>query len=219
MSSLFDQLQSPNNDDTTVSVSVSMDNWLPIASLVILCCLIICLIVKCSSTPSGGLYSVCSGVAYFFVILLILLIVIAVYNKYYVKCDTCGNDNEEEFSNYQWGDDGFTLADWDNKDCRTHQIIGPSPNKKSLHTWQYNPQNTLVDYRFYTTHNNNTTQIEPITRPEVGVYSGLPTVHVNDALGTLSTRNPDVNGSHTQYVLQHPASVVPINKPVLHYNY
>ena len=211
------QMESPNNDDTTLSVSVSVDNWLPIASLVILCLLIVCLIVKCSSNPSGEVHSVCSGVASVFVILLLVLIGILVYNKYYVKCDSCGN--EEEFSNYQWGDDGFTHAAWDNKDCRTQRIIGPSPNKPSLHTWQYNPQNTLVDYRFYTTHNKNTTQIAPITRPEVGVYSGLPTVHVNDGLGNLSTRTPDVNGSHTQYVLQHPASAIPINKPIVHYNY
>ena len=28
-------------------------------------------------------------------------------------------------------------------------VSGPDPNSTQLHTWQYHPQNSLVDYRFY----------------------------------------------------------------------
>jgi hypothetical protein len=207
-------------DDTTVSVSVTMDDWIPIASAVVLCCLIVCLIVKCSTDPSGSLYSVCQGGAFVFVAVLALIAICAIYNRFFKNknnnnCATCEN---ETFSNYQWGDDGFVPTAWA-QDRRTRKIVGPDPTKQSLHTWQYNPQNSLVDYRFFTTHDNRTEQLAPIVHPEVGVFSGLPNVHVADVLGPESTRNPDAHGTRTHYVLQHPASAVPFSKPIVQYSY
>lgn len=33
----------------------------------------------------------------------------------------------------------------------SRRIVGPDPKQEELYTWQYNPQNTLVDYKFYET--------------------------------------------------------------------
>jgi hypothetical protein len=57
----------------------------------------------------------------------------------------------------------------------TARVVGPDADRDELITWQYNPQNTLVDYKFYEVHpdqktgqHRRTQQLAPLTDGRIG---------------------------------------------------
>lgn len=210
-------------DDTSVSVSLSMDNWLPIAAVVVVCGILACVAVRCLATDtSGSTQTMCKGGALLLIVVIIIIIAISIYRRSssssssYDDDETCAAGCDEAFADYEWGYDGFAHK---NAVVPTMQrIVGPNPTDNTLNTWQYNPQNTLVDYRFYTTPPSRGERVAPVTRPAVGVRN-LPKVPVNDRLGATSTRRPDANGQADRYVLQHPASMATFPYTTTNYIY
>lgn len=207
-------------DDTTVSVSMTTDDWLPIAAVVVVCCILACVAVRCFAEPTGTTRTVCQGGALLLVVVALLVIIVTIYRRSSSSSsngdsDACSAGCDEAFSNYEWGNDGFALKNATVSDAQ--RIVGPKPTDKEANTWQYNPQNTLVDYRFYTTE-PEPERVAPVTHPSLGVRD-LPEVDVNDRLGETSTRHPDANGTQGKYVLQHPASLAAFPYPTTQYVY
>lgn len=87
------------------------------------------------------------------------------------------------------------------------RIVGPDPKKEELYTWQYNPQNTLVDYKFYETDpsdpNATPTRIAPIADGQIGTRD-QPMEHI---AGQGLCNN---NAAGTAYGVQSPASAVSV---------
>ena len=73
-------------------------------------------------------------------LLLILLLVIC---SFHIK-----NIAENFTDSLEWGYDPVkSYTKWDTK--LTRQIVGPDPFKNEVNHWQYNPDNTQVDYKYY----------------------------------------------------------------------
>jgi hypothetical protein len=69
----------------------------------------------------------------------------------------------ENFQNFPSGfDPQDKFLPWDSE--LTTGIVGPNPNSPKLETWQYRPDRTLVDYKFY--HNNE--RMEPTANADIG---------------------------------------------------
>lgn len=89
--------------------------------------------------------------------------------------------NADTFSDYQWGYDhnesDLVRTAAPAHDEHSSQTIGPNPGNNTLNTWQYNPQNTLVNYKFYNAPANGTppTQIAPIMDGSIGKRNQTPT--------------------------------------------
>ena len=144
------------------------------------------------------------------VAIVILFVVVLVYLCY--RAMHCRRRNHETFMNtHEWGTPPDVLngqnplvaeaAPYSNE--HTRQVVGPDPKKEELYTWQYNPQNTLVDYKFYETNpsdpNAAPTQIAPIADGQIGVRN-QPMMEV---VGQGLCNN---NASGTAYGVQSPAS-------------
>lgn len=112
----------------------------------------------CTFTPkkfSGWISLVC---------IVVLFVAVASYLCYHHSRCTV-TDPEQFVQAYNWGHEPNVLdtqasldasaASYENEqdtDDTQHdgkRVVGPDPTKKELVTWQYNPQNTLVDYKFY----------------------------------------------------------------------
>ena len=74
------------------------------------------------------------------------------------RTTTSARQDAETFADaYEWGYNASlldanapidtTAADVSKEHHR--RVVGPNPQSEELVTWQYNPQNTLVDYKFY----------------------------------------------------------------------
>lgn len=91
----------------------------------------------------------------------------------------CGADT---FSDYQWGYDQDVSALVRNaanvQDQHSSKIVGPNPDDTTLNTWQYNPQNTLVNYSFYDvpTNGHSPTQLAPIVDGSIGKKNQTPNI-------------------------------------------
>jgi hypothetical protein len=201
-----------DHDDTTVSVSMTMDSWTPFVSVLIACGIAACLIVRCFTDDSAK--PLCHMCALVLAVLLLAVLLFVCYRRWAASQSSCSDC--DGFSDFEWGYNGFEHKLW-KADKRTHKIVGPDETNSEMRTWQYNPQNTLTDYRYFKTYGGNTHQKErlaPIARPRVGSYSGLPNIHIADNLGQVSTRNPDVNSTPAAYAQQHPASPLAFQSPV-----
>jgi hypothetical protein len=209
-----------DGDDTTVAVSMTMDNWTPIVAIILCCVIAACLLVTCFTDKSGSTQSACQYSALALAGVLLVVLLVACYRKWSRRNDDddrCGDC--ENFEDFEWGNNGFEHKTW-KADRRTHKIVGPAADSSELRTWQYNPQNSLVDYRFFKTQDGaHTDRLAPIARPRVGVYSGLPNVDVSDELGATSTRFPDLHSCTQKYVQQHTASPIPFQDAPVPYAY
>ena len=118
--------------------------------------------------------------------------------------------SQDTFSDYQWAYDQQN-GQWGGNSASVHdehssRITGPNPDDKELNTWQYNPQNTLVNYSFYNVpaNGNPPTQLAPIVDGSIGKRNQPPAqLHGN----ALCNENP----AQQTYAVQSPASteVVP----------
>ena len=210
-------MSSTNNntdyDDTTVSVSMTMDNWTPIAAIVICCAIAACLIARCFTGDANS--DTCYTFAIVLAVVLLVILIVVCYRRW---SSSKASDGCEGFDDFEWGERGFEHASW-KPDKRTHKIVGPDVNSTELRTWQYNPQNSLTDYRFYRTQEGaKPERIAPIARPRVGSYSGLANIDIDDRRGPISTRNPDRNSFTNKYVQQHPATPMPFKNAPVPYN-
>lgn len=81
----------------------------------------------------------------------------------------------ENFQNFPSGfDPQDKLLPWDSE--LTTGIVGPNPNGSKLETWQYRPDRTLVDYKFY----QNNERMEPTANSDIGkIAISSTTVPVN----------------------------------------
>ena len=99
-------------------------------------------------------------------ILLVLLLIVCVLFFIYTT--------HESFTPKSWGYDGRELMPWDNE--LTTPMFGPDPMKNELLTWQYKPDKSLVDYKFYeyehvpNSFNYMPERMEPIVDANVGKY-------------------------------------------------
>ena len=211
---------SNTQDDTTVSVSLTTNDWMPIAAVVLLCGILACIAVRCFADPDSALRTVCQGGALLLMVIALLVIAITLYRRNTAAdndgavCTSDGCSVPESFADYEWGSDGFQRKGAWHPTADSQRIVGPLPSSPTANTWQYNPQNTLVDYRFYTTQ-PGPERVAPVA---VGVRN-LPNTDVTDLLGETSTRQPDFNGRPDAYVLQHPASIASFPYPTTQYVY
>lgn len=83
----------------------------------------------------------------------------------------------ESFQNFPSGfDPEDKLLPWDPE--LTTGIVGPNPQKDKLETWQYRPDRTLVDYKFF----NNKERLEPTANSDIGKIALSVTAPVVDHL-------------------------------------
>jgi len=93
---------------------------------------------------------------------------------------TVRKDNQDNFTDYQWGYDQDVSPLIQNaasvQDQHSCRVVGPNPDEKQLNTWQYNPQNTLVNYKFYNVpaNGNTPTQIAPVVNGSIGKRNQSP---------------------------------------------
>ena len=83
---------------------------------------------------------------------ILLFVLVFVHLCGCVRAADAASVQAETFATTQgWGadpdDDDAPPADFEAEHAT--RIVGPDPKADDLQTWQYNPQNTLVDYKFY----------------------------------------------------------------------
>lgn len=129
-------------------------------------------------------------------VVLLFVLVFAYLCKRTVKC----MNDKDTFSNYNWGlanEDELTRQASPFDSEHTTTITGPEPNG-SLHTWQYNPQNTLVDYAFYESPANGDSpvRLSPLADGSIGkrdqapdTRSGVGVCNSNPAQQTYSVKS------------------------------
>lgn len=76
---------------------------------------------------------------------------------------------KESFQNFPNGYENLKYQTWDPE--LTYNTIGPNPSKDKLETWQYRPDRTLVDYKFYDKNGEKYQQIEPTANSDIGKVS------------------------------------------------
>ena len=78
-----------------------------------------------------------------FILLLFVIVIVCSFNL------TKKNIESFRSESINWGYNpkgpGFTV--WDEN--LTRKIVGPDPSKDVVNNWQYNPENTQVDYKYY----------------------------------------------------------------------
>ena len=155
----------------------------------------------------------------FIIFLLIILVVTCAINY--------NHNNLENFKSdtISWGEDPYFSpnSDWD--DSLTRKIVGPNPNEDVVNNWQYNPENTQVDYKYYqdcndikyesnrlnlntsTSQNRIVQQLAPITWGSVGKNTD-PVDEVVPVLGQ-ETRVPDSQSNEQNYIIPSNPSTQP----------
>lgn len=118
-------------------------------------------------TPADWL---CAGLT----VLLFALVFAYLCKRTVGRCDASSSSAADTFSDYAWGHNTSSTRDSDSQpgwvqDEHSTKISGPHPGDV-LDTWQYNPQNTLVNYAFYDVpaNGNPPTQIAPILDGSIG---------------------------------------------------
>lgn len=141
------------------------------------------------------------------IVLVVLLIVFIILKR---------KKYESFISNQSWGYDGNLQAPYN------HPNIINGPNSR-LSGWQYNPQNTLVDYDYYRDNDDLKGQgiiekekIAPLTTGDIGILTN-PTYQVTPAVP--STRVPSDFSSIDNYVLPNPSTQPELNGPSVNYEW
>lgn len=100
--------------------------------------------------------------------------------------------------------------------AHTSRVVGPNPKKDEVYTWQYNPQNTLVDYKFYETDPSDPkatpTRIAPVADGDIG-RRDFPMV---EKAGQGLCNN---NATGTAYGVQSSASAAPVPTATMEWGY
>lgn len=172
----------------------------------VLACIMVAVLCVLSAMQVGG--QCCDGMPqtpteWVCVILTIILFILV----FAFLCKrTIHKGHSDTFSDYQWGYDydvsplvrNAALAN----DEHSHRITGPNPDDKHLTTWQYNPQNSLVNYKFYDVpaNGNAPTQLAPVVDGSIGKRNQIPTnlqgvglCNNDPAKQTYAVQNPASN--------------------------
>lgn len=163
---------------------------------------------------------------YILIILLILCVLIASLD---VKNKAIESFKTESM---EWGYNPInSMYHWD--DALTQKIVGPNPNSNIVDNWQYNPENTQVDYKYYkdnhdmryesTRLNLNTSptqnkiiqHLAPVTWGKIGKDTS-PMDEIVPVMGQ-ETRVPDSQSSFSQYVIPSPSAPGKYNGPNVNY--
>jgi hypothetical protein len=124
---------------------------------------------------------------------------------YLCKRTVNASGTKDSFADYahNWGStDDTDFAEFDSE--HTTRITGPIAGA-DLNTWQYNPQNTLVDYAFYESPANGDkpVRLSPLANGSVGKRD-----HPPDHLSGQGVCNS--NPAKQTYAVKNPASVAPV---------
>lgn len=154
-----------------------------------------------------------SAIIWIIVLVLIILLVSAQHGK-----------TTESFETTAWGHVPESNAPVGNNAERRY-VVGPDPNCDQITGWQYNPQNTQVDYDFYRENRdlnyygnrrNNlnipinvlrqTNKIAPITNGEVGILTNPTYQIVNEPNPQNSTRAPSCYSTLNKNIIPNPST-------------
>jgi len=126
------------------------------------------------------------------------------------------------------------------KNPTTRNIVGPDPGSDLIKNWQYNPQSTLVDYKYYQDNrdlnyytcnydnqaslpsgeNRSTSQLAPLTRSSLGITTFPTEVKVCQPDYIQSTRIPNRQSSKKYIKYPGEPTTSPIFKgPSVTYDY
>jgi len=114
----------------------------------------------------------------------------------------------DAFTDYShnWGsNEERQYAEYDSE--HSTKVVGPKPDG-DLNTWQYNPQNTLVDYQFYEAPANGDApvRISPLADGSIGKRN-QPADHLR---GQAVCNNNPSNPAQPTYQVKNPASTKPV---------
>ena len=142
-----------------------------------------------------------------------LFVLVFVYLCKRVANNGANNDLFTNFSTHSWGaDHENNYATFESE--HTSQMVGPRADGE-LHTWQYNPQNTLVDYAFYEVPANGDrpVRISPLADGSIGKRNQP----ADQLMGQGQCNN---NPAQQTYAVKNPASskLVPTGTPSYKYN-
>lgn len=159
-----------------------------------------------------------NNLAFIIIILLVLVLLLTIF-----KCQQ-KNPKLESFETTSWGyqPEGYAPVD---QYTQNNLTVGPSSSCNDITGWQYNPQNTQVDYHFYNKNNDldyfgnqknemnipintlrNTNRIAPITRGEVGILTNPTYQTVNEPNPQLSTRVPNDYSTENLNIIPNPTT-------------
>lgn len=165
------------------------------------------------------------GIALLIVLVLVILLIILIFVS----------KKRESFLPTSWGFVPESPAPFIN-DSSNRNIVGPNPNSNTITGWQYNPQNTLVDYDFYQENRDlasisrdkkldvpintlrSTQKIAPLTNGEVGVLTN-PTYQIIKADPNENTRVPSSFSCQNQYVIPNPTTDPQLIGPYVNYEW
>ena len=172
-----------------------------------------------------------NNLAFIIIILLVLILLLTIF-----KCSQ-NKTNLESFETTSWGyqPEGYEPVNQYNKD---NLIVGPYPGCDDISGWQYNPQNTQVDYHFYNNNNDldyfgnkknkmnipvntlrQTNRIAPITRGEVGILTNPTYQTVGELNEKLSTRVPNDYSTEYLNIIPNPSTNPSIAGPCVNYEW
>ena len=191
-----------------------------IGGVVLLIIIVTVVRIGMSNSKQGGSI-LCQG--FVLILLTLLLTTLGSVLENTRSSSQISNQDYETFSNFKWGYNGEEQHPWNPE--HTESIVGPDPEESVLKTWQYHPDNTQVDYRYYRKYHctdpnapTDMQRLSPIARPSIGIKNEEP-LHVEDKLGSVSTRVHDNNSSESEYVVQSPATTEPIARPTPEYEW
>lgn len=141
----------------------------------------------------------------------LFVLVFAYLCKRVANNNDSNNDSFTNFSTHSWGAGADNYATFESE--HASQIVGPQADGE-LNTWQYNPQNTLVDYAFYEVPANGDrpVRISPLADGSVGKRNQP----ADQLMGQGQCNNNPVQQT---YAVKHPASskFVPTGTPSYSY--
>ena len=156
---------------------------------------------------------------------ILLFVLVFVHLCGCVRAADAASVQAETFATTQgWGadpdDDDAPPADFEAEHAT--RIVGPDPKADDLQTWQYNPQNTLVDYKYYSKSaakpDAASQRLAPVADGSIGKRNG-EFVKTGDMYNGTSTRNPSMLSNARQYVTNSTASNAPPVTPTVSYTW
>ena len=172
---------------------------------------------------------------YIFIVLLVVLVILA--------CINFKKINNESFMNmHGWGAQPpfhQSVSQQYQVNPSTRNIVGPNPGENYINNWQYNPQNTLVSYKYYKDNedlnyladkgniqpvgieqNRSTQQLAPIINTGLGITTYPDVVRVSQPDSLCSTRIPNSNSTMDEnYFPGNPSTSTPFTGPNVTYEY